>query len=181
MSFFSVVTTAWLLSGGAIDPATGRSLNEITQGVSGDYATLEWHDAEDHLDGFISPSSPVEGRPFEVNVRIRGLDSTGYQGPVVLTLRKVGEQLGTSVTVTPKGDRWKHTFQVDDAGQYQLDVGFRTTRMKHAQAIIPVREDMTIAGVPLSIVGLTVAGLIAVGTIGSAVIRMLRARNAPPG
>lgn len=179
MSFLAVFTAAWLLSGGTMDPVTGRKLTEMERGVSGNYATMEWRDAEDHLDGFINPAHPVEGRPFEVNVRVQGLDNTAYTGPVVLTLKKLGEQLGASATIPPTGERWKHTFTVDSSGQYQLDVSFRTTRLKIARTIIIVREDMSIAGLPLSTIGLGVVGIAALGAIGLALVRMLRARQSP--
>src|SRR5262245_47024526 len=64
MAFSSIIAAAWLLSMGNTDPVTGKSLAELNRGVSGNYATLEWRDAEDHLDGFIDPATPVEGKPF---------------------------------------------------------------------------------------------------------------------
>ena len=182
MSFSAVITTAWLLSAGGVDPATGKPMDEMTQGIAGEVITLTWRDAEDHLDGFVSPLQPVEGRPFDISVRVRRLEgSENYTGPVVMTLRRAGEEHGSSATVAPTGERWKHSFTVENAGDYRLDISFRTTRMKVVRTNLSIRSDMTVGGLPLSTLGLAAVALFGLAAIGFAVARMLGARKSAPG
>lgn len=180
MSFLSVITTAWLLSTVPVDPVSGRPLDGIERDVSGRVATLSWRDADDALDGFMDPAIPVEGQPFEVNLRIRPLAGSDFDGPVVLTVRRVGQEQGTSVTVAPESGRWRHRFTLEDSGAYQLDVGFRSTRMKVIHGSFEVQSNMTVGGVRLSTVGLVVVAILGAAAIGYSLIRVLRGRKPQP-
>lgn len=175
MTIFSVVSLAWLLSAGPVDPDTGRPLDEMQLNTSGKVATFIWHDAEDQVDGFIEPTNPKSGRPFDVSLRVRALEGEEFKGPVIITVRRAGEQQGQSVTVAQSGERWKHTFTADSSGPHQLDVGFRSSRMKVVHLTFDVGHTYF---APLSVVAFAIVSAIAVIVIGVAASRALRKKPA---
>lgn len=177
MSLFSVMSAAWLLSTGAVDPDTGRAMDGLSFTAIGKVETFNWRDAEDQVDGFITPSNRLSGEPFEVSVRVRNYDGEPFAGPVVMTVRPQGSQYGESVTVKPDGERWKHTFTVPDGGRYVLDLTFRTSRLKVVHGEFGVGQGY---GLPLSTYGLGAAVLAALIVIGVAVIRAARSRKPDP-
>ena len=174
MGLLSVVTTAWLLCAGASDGESGRPMDEMQLTSAGRVGTFDWRDAEERVDGFIDPISPVSGKPFEVSLQVRALEGERFTGPVILTVRRAGEQHGQSATVVPEGDRWRHTFTVDAEGAYQLDVGFRSTRMKVVHAPFLVKS---VYPLPLSTIGLVVVVLAGLAVVGRSVIRSARNRK----
>lgn len=177
MTFFSVLSAACLLSTGTVDPETGRPMDQMEFATIGKVDTFGWRDAEDQLDGFISPVKRLSGEPFDVSLRVRGYEGAEFNGPVLITVRKEGSQHGESVTVAREGERWKHTFTVDRADRYQLDVAFRTSRMKVVHGYFNVEPGY---GLPLSTYSMGAVVLAAVLVIGVAVFRASRKPSATP-
>ncbi len=121
--------------------------------------TLGWSDAEDRLQGAVSPPIARVGGPLQVSVHVGTFQGAEFDGPVTLSLRpygyaepREGEPLGLRpmkdgpppdvVTVTRgKTDRaWTHTFTPHREGPHVLEVSFRTTRLKVARALVTVDE-----------------------------------------
>jgi hypothetical protein len=174
MSFLSVLSVACLLSTGAVDPETGRPMDEVQFATIGKVDTFSWRDAEDQVEGFLTPVNRISGEPFEVSLRVRGFEGEPFKGPVVLTVRREGSQYGESVTVAPENERWKHAFTVDDGGRFQVDIAFRTSRMKVVHGYFTVQQGY---GMPLSTYAMGAVILAAAIAIGAVVIRTARGRK----
>ncbi|WP_224245912.1 hypothetical protein [Hyalangium gracile] len=101
---------------------------------------LAWSDTEERLQGSLHPDTPREGVPLRVRVHVGSFAGEDFEGPVTLTLREVGATHGQTATVTrAKGEvNWVAEFTPEKTGPHQLDVSFRTTRLKVLHADIDV-------------------------------------------
>lgn len=91
---------------------------------------LGWSDAEEELDGTLSPFQPRAGEELVVRLKIGTYDGVQFDGPVTVALRGPGEVPADIKTVTRQGADWEARFRPRDAGPHQLDVSFRTTHHK---------------------------------------------------
>jgi hypothetical protein len=97
---------------------------------------LAWSDTEERLQGSIQPDVPREGDPLKVFLNVGSFDGAAFDGPVTIALREAGATHGQSVTVMrqPGAVNWRAEFTPETTGPYQLDVSFRTTRLKSLHA-----------------------------------------------
>jgi hypothetical protein len=104
---------------------------------------LSWSDTEERLQGNIQPDIPLNGEPFQVLLNVGSFQGAAFEGPLTVTLREAGVTHGQTVTVKrpPGAVNWRAEFTAQEAGHYQLDVSFRTTRLKviHAEFDVGTR------------------------------------------
>lgn len=100
---------------------------------------LAWSDAEDALNGVVSPPDLRQGDPVKVTLAV-STRGAPFAGPVTLDLRGDDESVGQLVTVEPEDGAWSTTFVARKSGPHWLDVSFRTSRHKVLHARLEVRE-----------------------------------------
>ncbi len=123
----------WAASSRAEDP----SQMVITPTPEG--TELAWSDAEERIQGTVSPPEPKAGEDLTVLVHVGSFEGPAFNGPVRLGLR--GPDGYKQHLVVQQGDRgWRAVFRPPEPGVYTLDVGFRTTRDKVAHARLEIRE-----------------------------------------
>lgn len=108
-------------------------------------ATLdfEWADAEDRVQGAISPKRPVEGQAIDVSAHVGAFDGPEFDGPVTFSLKEAGSTGGgqTQTSKRGKGEKaWRAAFAPVKAGPHTFEVSFATTRHKVASGTIEVEE-----------------------------------------
>lgn len=131
--------------------------------VSGDVVQLSWADAEDRLQGSVRPVRPRAGEPLSVSLHVGAFEGRPFDGPLTVTLRKVGETHGQTVTVAREGEAWSTSFVPAEEGPHMLDVSFRSTRHKLVHARLEVAE-AALSRLPWFIVlGAIAAALLALG------------------
>lgn len=122
---------------------------------------LSWSDTEERLQGAIQPDPPTEGQPFKVLLNVGSFEGAAFEGPLTITLREAGTPHGQVQTVKKGAVNWLATFTPESSGSYQLDVSFRTTRLKVLHANVEVAPSPVPRFVLWATVGLT--ALIALG------------------
>jgi hypothetical protein len=132
LSLLAGITTA------AAQPALLKPTDRISVERRNQVLELAWSDTEDRLQGAIQPDFPREGEPLKVFVNVGSFDGPDFEGPVTLTLREAGSTHGQVQTVTKGAVNWSTTFTPERTGAYQLDVSFRTTRLKVLHADVEV-------------------------------------------
>jgi hypothetical protein len=102
---------------------------------------LGWSDAEDRIQGTISPRVPVEGAAIEVSAHVGTFQGPVFDGPVTFSLKPADTFGGAeehTVTRAADGHGWQARFNPVPAGDYRLEISFRTTRLKVARASLNV-------------------------------------------
>ncbi|WP_232293565.1 hypothetical protein [Stigmatella aurantiaca] len=96
---------------------------------------LAWADAEDRLQGSLQPLAPRAGEPVKVTLHVGSFQGAPFEGPITLSLRERGSTHGQVQTVQKGAVNWHAEFVPERAAVHQLDVSFRTTRLKvlHAE------------------------------------------------
>lgn len=122
---------------------------------------LSWSDTEERLQGAIQPDQPVDGQPLKVLLNVGSFEGADFEGPLTITLREAGATHGQVQTVKKGAVNWVATFTPERDGPYQLDVSFRTTRLKVLHANLDVASSPVPRFVLWAMVGLT--ALIALG------------------
>ncbi len=159
-----------LLAAGAAATPLPAPLDQVTVDPREDLLELSWSDAEERLQGSITPTAPREGEPLKVIVKIGRFEGAPFEGPITFTLREAGATHGQTVTV-PRGEHhWQATFTPENDGPHLLDVSFRTTRYKALHTPLVVSEN---AQVP-RLLGWGVLGLGALALLGYSVRSLLR-------
>lgn len=140
-----------------------RQPNRINVERRNDVLELLWMDTEERLQGSIQPDTPREGVPLKVTVNVGSFDGEAFDGPITLTLREVGATHGQAVTVKrePGAVNWRAEFTPETTGPYQLDVSFRTTRLKALHADFEIVSRPVPRFILWAIVGLS--AMVAVG------------------
>ena len=115
---------------------------------------LAWSDTEDRLQGSLQPELPRKGEPLKVFLNVGSFDGPAFEGPVTITLREAGNAHGQVQTVTKGAVNWSATFVPERTGAYQLDVSFRTTRLKVLHADVEVTDPPVPRFVLWALVGL---------------------------
>lgn len=134
-------TEAWAQT----PPRPPSTTVEVTPGA--EFLKLTWADAEDALTGALRPSPPTTAQPLEVTLRVGSFHGESFTGPVLFSLRRVGEHHGEErVAPFVEGTGWSARFEVTRPGAYELDVGFRTTHHKTVRARFDVVERQPVPG-----------------------------------
>ncbi|MDC0714974.1 hypothetical protein POL68_41380 [Stigmatella sp. ncwal1] len=96
---------------------------------------LAWSDTEERLQGALQPMAPRAGEPLKVTLHVGSFQGTPFEGPITLSLRERGSTHGQVQTVQKGAVNWHAEFVPERAALHQLDVSFRTTRLKvlHAE------------------------------------------------
>jgi hypothetical protein len=101
---------------------------------------LAWSDTEERLQGSIQPDFPRAGEPMKVLLNVGSFDGPTFEGPITITLRGPDNPNGQVQTVKKGAVNWVATFTPESTGSYQLDVSFRTTRLKVLHADLEVTD-----------------------------------------
>ena len=128
-------------------PLPGAPLDEVRVTTAADRLELNWTDAEDRLQGAVTPRVPKAGQTLTVTAHVgtfAGPDE--WDGPLTFTLKAPGQGPGQSVTVPRgKGEKtWAARLTPAESGEHVLEVAFQTSRHK------VVRAKLTVAEGPLS-------------------------------
>ncbi len=167
--WFPLVASVLLATSAAADPLQ-EPTDQVNVDPRDDLLELSWSDAEERLQGSISPAVPREGEPLKVIVRLGRFEGTPFEGPITFTLREAGSTHGQTVTVPHGEQHWQATFTPENDGPHLLDVSFRTTRYKALHTPLQVWEN---ARVP-RLLGWGVLGLGALVLLGYSVRSQLR-------
>lgn len=129
-----LILGACLLAAGAATAQAPSPLSKPTDLITvdrrNDVLELSWSDTEERLQGAIQPDVPQEGKPLKVLLNVGSFYGAPFEGPITLTLREEGARYGQTQTVKKGEINWHAEFVPERAGLYQLDVSFRTTRLK---------------------------------------------------
>ncbi|MBE4752519.1 hypothetical protein G4177_30575 [Corallococcus sp. ZKHCc1 1396] len=106
---------------------------------------LSWQDAEDRLQGVITPADPHPGEPLRLTLSVGNLQGPPFEGGVTVSFSQEG--VPGQVTRALKKDAvgWSTEFIPPEPGAWDVDVRFLTTRPKALHARFTVSE----TGVPL--------------------------------
>jgi hypothetical protein len=150
---------AGLLAGtaGAIETPLPNPTDKVAVALNKGVLEMIWSDTEERLRGSISPQTPHAGKPLQVQLHVGSFYGETFEGPINLTLREVGATQGQSMTAKRNEAHWVAEFTPEKAGPYQLDISFRTTRLK----VLHARFDVTPAPIPRFVLW-SLMGLVAV-------------------
>ena len=138
---FSILASICAIAAQSRVPSPEPAREPIRTVIHGDeYTELSWSDAEDRLQGSITPSQPRAGEPMRVSLDVGSFQGEPYRGPVVIALRRSGETAEDTRTVAFDGKGWNAQFVPRDDGPYALDVSFRTTHYKALHGALTVSE-----------------------------------------
>lgn len=156
---------AGLLAGApaiAAEPSSVKPTDRITVNPRNDVLELSWADTEERLQGAIQPDVPRQGQPLKVLLNVGSFEGAAFEGPITLTLREQGATHGQSQTLKKGEVNWHAEFTPEREGRYQLDVSFRTTRLKvlHADFSVSSRPvPRFILWAMVGLIGTMVVGL----------------------
>ncbi len=139
----------------AADPLPFQAPDRISTQRKNDVLELSWSDTEERLQGAIQPDPPVEDQPFKVLLNVGSFEGAAFEGPLTITWREAGATHGQVQTVKKGAVNWVATFTPENSGPYQLDVSFRTTRLKVLHASVEVAPSPVPRYVLWAMVGLT--------------------------
>jgi len=140
----------------------------------GNVLELSWSDTEERLKGSLQPDVPREGEPVKVLLHVGSFDGAEFQGPLTITLRRAGETLGETKTITKGPVNWVTEFTPQEAGRHTLSVSFRTTRHKVLNADFEVATSTVPRVILWSLVGVMALVALALGIRG-----LVRQEKAP--
>jgi hypothetical protein len=163
LSLLAGVTAASAQSG-SLKPPDRISVERRNQVLE-----LAWSDTEDRLQGSLQPELPRKGEPLKVFLNVGSFYGPAFDGPITITLREAGSPHGPTQTVTKGEVNWSATFVPERTGSYQLDVSFRTTRLK----VLHAELDVTDPPVPRFVLWALV-GLVATVALGYGIRSLMR-------
>jgi hypothetical protein len=174
-AFFLVLASVCAIAADSYVPGNEPAREPIRTALRGDYLELSWSDAEDRLQGSITPALPRAGEPMRIALDVGSYQGTPYRGPVVIALRRSGESAADSRTVAFDGKGWNAEFIPRDDGNYALDVSFRTTHYKALHCGLMVSE----ARLPRVILWVIVVAA-SLGALAYGIRLALKTNRAPP-
>jgi hypothetical protein len=124
----------------ALHAAAAPAADQIQVHKKGDLLALSWMDAEDQLSGVLTPALPRPGDPIRLTLSVGNLEGPPFKGAVTVAFSREG--VPGQVTRTLKRDAvgWSTEFVPEEAGDWDLDVRFHTTRPKAVHARFTVSE-----------------------------------------
>ncbi len=141
-----------------------RSQMAIT--VSTSAIELSWNDAEDRIQGSITPKHPTEGTALDVSAHVGSFQGAEFDGPVTFSFKpsnSMGGGKSSTVKRAPGERGWRASFLPEQTGVHTLEISFATTRMKVANAKIEVGEAKLPRWPWWILVGLTAAAALGLG------------------
>ncbi|CAM4480564.1 hypothetical protein GTZ93_23705 [Corallococcus exiguus] len=136
-SFLGWVVMTCLL---ALHAAAGPASDQIKVERRGELLSLSWRDAEDQLNGVLTPAVPRPGEPLRLTLSVGNLQGPPFQGAVTVAFSREGVPGQVTRTLTRDAVGWSTEFVPDEAGTWDVDVRFLTTRPKSAHARFTVSE-----------------------------------------
>jgi hypothetical protein len=104
---------------------------------------LSWSDAEDRIQGTISPRDPVAGQPVDVSAHVGAFAGAEFDGPVTFAWKESRASGGGETKTVTRGageKAWRAQFVPPEAGEYQVEISFRTNHLKVAKATVSVEQ-----------------------------------------
>ncbi|GMU08166.1 hypothetical protein ASNO1_44190 [Corallococcus caeni] len=124
----------------ALHAAAAPAPDQIKVERRGDLLSLSWRDAEDQLQGVLTPAVPRPGEPLRLTLSVGNLQGPPFQGAVTVAFSREGVPGQVTRTLTRDAVGWSTEFVPDEAGAWDVDVRFLTTRPKAAHARFTVSE-----------------------------------------
>ncbi|MDY7225300.1 hypothetical protein [Hyalangium rubrum] len=148
--------------------------DQITVDKRNNVLQLSWSDTEERLQGALQPDVPREGQPLKVQLNVGSFEGADFEGPITVTLREAGVTHGQVRTLTKGPVNWTTEFIPERDGRHQLDVSFRTTRLKVLHADFDVAPTLIPRVILWSLLGLAAFLALVFGVRG-----LLRKEKAP--
>ncbi|RKG91535.1 hypothetical protein D7W82_00305 [Corallococcus sp. CA049B] len=124
----------------ALHAAAAPAPDQIQVERKGELLSLSWRDAEDQLSGVLTPAVPRPGEPLRLTLSVGNLQGPPFQGAVTVAFSREGVPGQVTRTLTRDAVGWSTEFVPDEAGTWDVDVRFLTTRPKAAHARFTVSE-----------------------------------------
>ncbi|NNC08145.1 hypothetical protein HJC10_35570, partial [Corallococcus exiguus] len=124
----------------ALHAAAAPASDQIKVERRGELLSLSWRDAEDQLSGVLTPAVPRPGEPLRLTLSVGNLQGPPFQGAVTVAFSREGVPGQVTRTLTRDAVGWSTEFVPDEAGAWDVDVRFLTTRPKSAHARFTVSE-----------------------------------------
>ncbi|WP_147443362.1 hypothetical protein [Corallococcus sp. AB011P] len=124
----------------ALHAAAAPASDQIQVERRGELLSLSWRDAEDQLNGVLTPAVPRPGEPLRLTLSVGNLQGPPFQGAVTVAFSREGVPGQVTRTLTRDAVGWSTEFVPDEAGTWDVDVRFLTTRPKAAHARFTVSE-----------------------------------------
>ncbi|MDX2013462.1 MAG: hypothetical protein SFW67_24940 [Myxococcaceae bacterium] len=138
-AYLSLVLTQPVPEGFQPENTADRMTFSLSQSAAG--STFDWSDQENRVRGTISPAELSSGDPFQVSVAVGAFEGQDFEGPVSLTLRALDGEWRDLKTIQPQREpprTWAAEFVPPASGRYQLEVAFRSSRMKSIRGPLDV-------------------------------------------
>ncbi|MBN8231563.1 hypothetical protein JYK02_29025 [Corallococcus macrosporus] len=136
-SFLGWVVMTCLL---ALHAAAAPAPDQIKVERKGELLSLSWRDAEDQIQGVLTPAVPRPGEPLRLTLSVGNLQGPPFQGAVTVAFSREGVPGQVTRTLTRDAVGWSTEFVPDEPGTWDVDVRFLTTRPKAAHARFTVSE-----------------------------------------
>lgn len=118
----------------ALHAAAAPAADQIKVERKGELLALTWRDAEDQLQGVLTPAVPRPGEPLRLTLSVGNLQGPPFKGAVTVAFSREGVPGQVTRTLTRDAVGWSTEFVPDEAGTWDVDVRFLTTRPKTAHA-----------------------------------------------
>ncbi|MBL8914423.1 MAG: hypothetical protein JNM17_27200 [Archangium sp.] len=130
-------------------PGTRSGENKLTQlefKSNPQGLTWDWSDAEETVRGTITPSRLKAGNPITISAVLEAVNGEEIMSPVTISIRPAGEMGSADSKTVPRGTTrvWTTSFTPAEAGDYKLEIGWRTTHHKVIRGVFTVNQ----AGLP---------------------------------
>ena len=124
-------------------------------------AVFDWSDAEDRVRATVRPGQPRAGQALAFELQVGSFQGPPYDGPVVLQLRPPEAGPLVTVPLEKKPAGWSGTATLETAGDWTVDLRFRTTHNKHVQAPLTVKPRFVVPWAELTVIAALAAALAA--------------------
>ncbi len=156
-------------------PPPAEPMDRMTALPKSEGIELTWSDAEERLQGILTPGVPKAGGELNVMLNVGSFEGKPFEGPLVVGLRRPDAVPVETHPVTRGAVNWRTTFHLNSPGPHTLTVGFRTTRYKHVQVEFDVADSGISAPYVVALGGLFLALALVLG-----VQQLIQSRKPPP-
>ncbi|MCA3014908.1 MAG: hypothetical protein INH41_21185 [Myxococcaceae bacterium] len=116
--------------------------------------SFDWADQEERVRGTISPGELSSGDPITVSVTVGAFEGRDFDGPVSLSLEQTDgpwRELTTVAAPAAPPRVWTARFVPPSSGRYQLEVSYRSSRLKPLRGPLEVGMGRVPRAVGLSV------------------------------